>query len=55
MQFKINGYKLFRRDCNRCGGGLILYLNEEMPFLNNHPIVPNSELIFIEFHQLKRK
>ena len=20
-QFKINGYKLFRRDCNKCGGG----------------------------------
>ena len=55
MQFKVNRYKLFRRDRNRCGGGLILYLNEEMPFLNNHPIVPNSELIFIEFHQLKRK
>ena len=22
MQFKINGYKLFRRDCNRFGGGI---------------------------------
>ena len=25
-QFKINGYKLFRRNRNRFGGGLILYL-----------------------------
>ena len=57
MQFKINGYKLFRRDRNRFGGGLMLYLNEEIPckFLNNHPIVPNAEIICIEFHQLKRK
>ena len=31
MQFKINGYKLFRRDRNRFGGGLMLYLNEEIP------------------------
>ena len=30
MQFKINGYKLFRRDPNRFGGGLMLYLNEEI-------------------------
>ena len=42
MQFKINGYKLLRRDCNRFGRGLMLY--EEIPckFLNNHPIVPNG-------------
>ena len=49
MQFKINVYKLFRRDCNRFGGGLIFYLNEEISckFLNNHPIVPNAEIIWI--------
>ena len=57
MQFKINGHKLFRRDRNRFGGGLMLYLNEKIPckFLNNHPIVPNAEIICIKFHQLKRK
>ena len=57
MQFKINGYKLFRRDRNRFGGGLLLYLNEEIPckFLNNHPIVPNAEIICTEIHQLKCK
>ena len=54
MQFKINGYKLFRCDRNRFGWGLMLYLNEEIP-LNNHPIVPNTEIICIEFHQLKHK
>ena len=48
---------LFRRDGNRCGGGLILDLNEEIPckFLNNHLIVSNAEIICIEFHQLNRK
>ena len=57
MQFKINGYKLFRHDRNRFGGGLMLYLNEEITCksLNNHSIVPNAEIICIEFHQLKRK
>ena len=35
----------------------MLYLNEEIPCkcLNNHPLVPNVEIINIEFHQLKRK
>ena len=57
MQFKINGYKLFRRDRNRFGRGLMFYLNEEIPckFLNNHPVVPNAEIICIKCHQLKRK
>ena len=27
----ISGYKVFRRDTNRCGGGLILYMNENVP------------------------
>ena len=37
--------------------GLMLYLNEttSCKFLNNHPIVPNAEIICIEFHQFKRK
>ena len=60
MQFKINGYKLFESDHNRFfwgGEKLMLYLNEEIPckFLNNHPLVPNSEVTCIECHQLKRK
>ena len=57
MQFKINRYKLLRRDRNRFGGGLMLYSIEEIPykFLNNHPIFPNAKIICIEFHQLKHK
>ena len=42
MQFKINRYKLFRRDRNRFGQRLMLDLNEEIPckLLNTHLIVP---------------
>ena len=38
-------------------GGLMLYRNGEIPwnFLNNHSIVPNAEIICIEFHHLKSK
>ena len=57
MQFRINSYKLVRRDRNRFSKGLMLYLNEEISckFLNNHSVVPNTQIICIEFHQLKRK
>ena len=30
--FKINGYKIFRYDRNRFGGGLFLYINERVPY-----------------------
>ena len=44
-------------DRNRCKGGLVLYVNEQVPCkkLTNYenPIV--SEIIFLEFHQSKRK
>ena len=30
-QFRINGYKIFRLDCNRFGGGLILYIHDDIP------------------------
>ena len=52
MLFKINWYKVFRWDRNRFGGGLMLYLNEQIRgmFLNKHSMVPNAEIICIEFH-----
>ena len=67
MQFKISGYKLLDVIVTDLvvvvvvvvgvGEDLMLYLNVEIPckFLNNHPLVPNAEIICIEFHQLKRK
>ena len=30
-QFKINGYKCFRRDRNKYGGGLMFYISEGIP------------------------
>ena len=56
-QFHIFGFKVFRRDRNRFGGGLILYINENFPCkpLNDHPIFSNLELIAIEIHQNKRR
>ena len=56
-QFHIFGFKVFRRDRNRFGGGLILYINENIPCrpLNDHPTFLNLELIAIEIHQNKSR
>ena len=56
-QFHIFGFKVFRRDRNRFGGGLILYINKNIPCkpLNDHPDFSNLELIAIEIHQNKRR
>ena len=56
-QFHILGFKVFRLDRNRFGGGLILYINENIPCrpLSDHPTFPNLELIAIEIHQNKRR
>ena len=56
-QFTITGFKIFRYDRNRFGGGLILYVNDKIPskFLNKHSIFSEIELITVEFHQNKRK
>ena len=56
-QFTIGGYKVFRRDRNRFGGGLILYINENIPCkpLSNHPMFSDLELMAFELHQSKRK
>ena len=56
-QFKIIGFKSFRYDRNRFGGGLLLYVNDKIPskFLDKHSISSNIELTAVEFHQNKRK
>ena len=56
-QFHIAGFKQFRRDRNRFGGGLMLYINENIPCrpLNEHPKFPDLELIVFELHQSKHK
>ena len=56
-QFHIFEFSFFRQDLNRFGGGLILYINENISCrpLNDHPTFPNLELIAIEIHQNKRR
>ena len=56
-QFRINGYKIFRLDRNRFGGGLILYINENIPCkpLQEHIHLPKFEVIAIEFYQNNQK
>ena len=56
-QFAIGGYKILRRDRNRFGGGLILYINESIPCkpLRNHSMFSDLELMAFELHQSKRK
>ena len=55
-QFYIAGFKQFRRDRNRFGGDLMLYINENIPCtpLNEHPKFPDVKLIVFELHQSKR-
>ena len=55
-QFRIRGYNIFRCDRNRFDGGLMLYINKNIPFrpLSDHPVFSDLELIAIEIHQNKR-
>ena len=56
-QFRTNGYNIFRLDHNRFGGGLILYINENIPCkpLQEHVHIPSFEIIAIEFNQNNQK
>ena len=57
-QFLIPGYKKsFRRDRNRDGGGVMIYVREDIPCdeLCKHVISPNMEAIFVEINLRKNK
>ena len=56
-QFHIFDFKVFRRDRNRFGGGLISYIYENILCrpLNDHPTFSNLELTAIEIDQNKRR
>ena len=51
QRFKINGYKMFRKDRDRFGGGPMFYVNEQIPSkvlpLESMPM--DIELILLEF------
>ena len=43
QQFKIHGYKVYRRDRNKHGGGVLCYVNENTPGkMVNFEGVPND-------------
>ena len=57
QQFKINGYKMFRKDRDRFGGGLMFYVNEQIPskVLSLESIPMDIELILLEFTVKNRR
>ena len=57
-QFKINGYSPpFRLDRNRNGGGVIIYVREDIPSkqLNKHILPDDIEALFLEINFRKSK
>ena len=56
-QFAINNYKIFRRDRNCFGGGLMVYVNENIPWRELYPEQNDSnfEIIFLEITLRNRK
>ena len=57
QQFKINGYKMFRKDRYRFDGGLMFYVNEQIPskVLSLESIPMDIELILLEFTVKNRR
>ena len=57
QQFKINGYKMVRRDRDRFGGRLMFYINEQIPskVLSLKSIPMDTELILLEFTVKNRR
>ena len=49
-QLSINGYRMFRRDRNCCGGGLCLYVKDSIASkqLNSHKENIDAEAIYLE-------
>ena len=57
QQFSIDGYKMYRRDRNNFAGGLLFYVNENIPCreLKAEQIDSNFEIIFLEITMWTRK
>ena len=51
-QFSIPGYQIVRKDRDRNGGGLLLYINENIPFkiIQNSSLPPTLEDLLIEIN-----
>ena len=50
QQFDINGYRMFRKDRDKFGGGILFYVNENLPCkcLEDNLLDSNIEVIFLE-------
>ena len=57
QQFKIHGYKMYRRDRNKHGGGVLCYVNENIPckMVSVEGVPDDCEIILIEFSIKTRK
>ena len=55
-QFSINGYRMFRRDRNRFGGSLCLYVKDSIASkqLNSHKENVDAEAIYLEINIRKQ-
>ena len=56
-ELRISGYRLFRKDRNQCGGGLIFYVNEDIPYKTINTFnFPNSlEVLPLEINLRNKK
>ena len=56
-QFLAEGFKMYRKDRTKTGGGLSLYVNENLPgkITNSYKFKENSEIILFEFSVSNKK
>ena len=51
QHFCIPGYRIFRKDHNGCGGGLLFYVNQDLncKVLNKYPARQDLDILVLEF------
>ena len=56
-QFYAEGFKMYRKDRTKTGGGLLLYGNENLPgkIISSYKFKENSEIILFEFSIANKK
>ena len=56
-QFYAEGFKMYRKDRTKTGGGLLLYVDENLPgkIINSYKFKENSEIIVFEFSVSNKK
>ena len=55
-EIEIPGYDIVRRDRNRSGGGVAIYIRSHIPYTIRNDLLPdNLELICVEVEKLKSK